>query len=75
MGVSLNPARRLEPYYGPATAICEAIKKMRKVYKKISFKEKVLRVAADMSGLSRESLRRTLSSLVESRAICLSKTT
>ena len=60
---------------GPsATAICDAIKKRRKVLKKRPFEENILKVAAEMSGLPRESLRRTLSSLVESGAIYISKT-
>ena len=57
-----------------ATAICDAIKKRRKVIKKRPFEENILKVAAEMNGLSRESLRRTLSSLVESGAIYISKT-
>ena len=57
-----------------ATAICDAIKKIRKVLKKRPFEDNILKVAAEMSGLSRESLRRTLSSLVESGAIYISKT-
>ena len=57
-----------------ATAICDAIKKIRKVLKKRPFEDNIFKVAAEMSGLSRESLRRTLSSLVESGAIYMSKT-
>ena len=57
-----------------ATAICDAIKKIRKVLKKRPFEDNILKIAAKMSGLSRESLRRTLSSLVESGAIYISKT-
>ena len=46
-----------------ATAISDAIKKIRKVLKKRPFEENILKVASEMSGLSRMSLRRTLSSL------------